>query len=150
MTTAMADKKIKVLIAKLGLDGHEVGPIKISRWLTDAGMEVIYLGRYQTPEGVVNSAIQENVDVIGLSFSSGEHLHYTRLVADKMKEKKLGDVLFLVGGAIAKSDVPKLKAIGVDEVFLPLTEKDDLVNHITQKISQKGKTSPHRASEKKH
>ena len=145
MATAMADKKVKVLIAKLGLDGHEVGPIKISRWLTEAGMEVIYLGRYQTPEGVVNSAIQENVDVIGLSFSSGEHLHYSSLVADKMREKKLGDVLFLVGGTIARSDIPKLKAMRVDEVFLPLTKKDELVNYITQKVGQKGK-----APKKKH
>jgi methylmalonyl-CoA mutase C-terminal domain/subunit len=145
LTTAMADKRVKVLIAKLGLDGHEVGPIKISRWLTDAGMEVVYLGRYQTPEGVVNSAIQENVDVIGLSFSSGEHLHYSSLVADKMREKKLGDVLFLVGGAIARSDIPKLKAMGVDEVFLPLTKKDELISYITQKVGQKGK-----APKKKH
>lgn len=141
----MAGKKVKVLIAKLGLDGHEVGPIKISRWLTDAGMEVVYLGRYQTPEGVVNSAIQENVDVIGLSFSSGEHLHYTSLVADKMKEKELEDVLLLVGGAIPKSDIPKLKAVGVDEVFLPLTKKDELVNYVTQKVGQKEK-----APKKKH
>jgi len=139
VTTAVADKKVKVLIAKLGLDGHEVGPIKISRWLTEAGMEVVYLGRYQTPEGVVNSAIQENVDIIGLSFSSGEHLHYSSLVADKMREKKLGDVLLLVGGTIARSDVPKLKAIGVDEVFLPLTKKDEIISYITQKVGQEGK-----------
>jgi len=135
----MREKKIKVLIAKLGLDGHEVGPIKISRWLRDAGMEVIYLGRYQTADGVVQSAIQENADVIGLSFSSGEHLHYTCQVAEKMKEKKLHNVMLLVGGAIARSDVPKLKEMGVDEVFLPLAEKDDLVNYITR-VWSKGKS----------
>jgi len=140
VTTAVADKKVKVLIAKLGLDGHEVGPIKISRWLTEAGMEVVYLGRYQTPEGVVNSAIQENVDIIGLSFSSGEHLHYSSLVADKMREKRLGGILLLVGGTIARSDVPKLKAMGVDEVFLPLTKKDELIGYVTQKVGQEGKT----------
>lgn len=138
---AMSSRKIKVLLAKLGLDGHEIGPIKISRWLTEAGMEVIYLGRHQTPEGVVNSAIQENVDVIGLSFSSGEHLHYTSLVAEKMKEKKLDNVLLLVGGAIAKSDVVRLKELGAKEVFLPMTEKDDLVNYITEIVDQSAKGS---------
>ena len=145
----MKGNKIKVLIAKLGLDGHEVGPIKISRWLKDAGMEVIYLGRYQTPEGVVTSAIQENADVIGLSFLSGEHLHYTRLVAERMREKKLDDVLLLVGGAITKPDVAKLKALGVDEVFLPLTEKDNLVNYITKNVGQKRKSSANQPREKK-
>jgi methylmalonyl-CoA mutase C-terminal domain/subunit len=93
----------------------------------------------------VNSAIQENVDVIGLSFSSGEHLHYSSLVADRMREKKLGDVLLLVGGTIARSDIPKLKVMGVDEVFPPLTKKDELVNYISQKVGQKGK-----APKKKH
>ena len=92
------EKKIKVVIGKVSLDGHDRGVKVVARFLRDAGMEVIYLGPFNTPEKIVNAAIQEDADVIGLSFLSGEHLTYTPIVAELLKEKKMDDVLFIVGG----------------------------------------------------
>ncbi|MFP3170880.1 MAG: cobalamin B12-binding domain-containing protein, partial [Sulfolobaceae archaeon] len=113
------ERRIKVLVAKLGLDGHDRGAKVIARALKDAGMEVVYTGLRQTPEQIVKAALQEDVDVIGVSILSGAHLELVPLVVQQMKEKGLNDVVLVVGGVIPPQDIPKLKEIGVDEVFLP-------------------------------
>ena len=125
-------KRIKVLVAKLGLDGHDRGAKVIARALKDAGMEVVYTGLRQTPEQIVKAAVQEDVDVIGISILSGAHLELVPLVVNKMKEYGLNDVVLVVGGVIPPQDVPKLKEMGVDEVFLPGSS----LKEITEKISK--------------
>ena len=110
-------RKVKVLIAKLGLDGHDRGAKVLSALLRDGGFEVLYLGLYNTPEIVVQSALQEDVDVIGISFLSGEHLTLTPKVRKRMEEKGLGHILLIVGGIIPKEDIATLKKMGVAEVF---------------------------------
>lgn len=126
----MVEKKIRVLMAKVSLDGHDRGVKTVSRGLRDAGIEVVYLGSYQTIDKVVNAAIQENVDVIGLSFLSGEHMIYVPRIIDKMKEKNIDDVLIIVGGVIPKEDVTKLKEMGVDEVFRSGSKIESIANYI--------------------
>ena len=111
------EKKIKVLITKVGLDGHDRGAKVISSLLKEVGMEVIYLGTYQTPDGIVKAAIDEDVDVIGLSYLSGEHLIFTPKIVEKMKRQGLDDVLLIAGGAFPPEDIPTMKEMGIDEVF---------------------------------
>jgi methylmalonyl-CoA mutase, C-terminal domain len=113
------NKKIRILIAKPGLDGHETGAKLISRALRDAGMEVIYTGPRQTPEMIVSSALQEDVNVIGLSILSGAHMELASRVIDLMKEKGMGEIPVVMGGIIPKEDIPSLKEIGVKAVFGP-------------------------------
>ena len=128
----MADlqEKIRVLIAKAGLDGHDRGAKVVARALRDAGMEVIYTGLHQTPEMIVETAIQEDVDVIALSVLSGAHLTLFKRVRELMEEGGLGDVPVLGGGIIPDADVGALKEIGVNEVFGPGTDTRDIANHI--------------------
>ncbi|HKD74142.1 MAG TPA: cobalamin B12-binding domain-containing protein [Ktedonobacterales bacterium] len=126
------DRKIRVLVAKPGLDGHDRGAKVIARALRDAGMEVIYTGLRQTPEMIVNAALQEDVDVIGLSILSGAHNAIVPRVTELMRENKMGDVLVLVGGIIPDVDVPKLKQAGVAGIFQPGTAMDDIVQFIRQ------------------
>ncbi|QIW24891.1 cobalamin B12-binding domain-containing protein [Sulfolobus sp. S-194] len=133
----MSQKRIKVLVAKLGLDGHDRGAKVIARALKDAGMEVVYTGLRQTPEQIVKSAIQEDVDVIGISILSGAHLELVPYVVNLMREKGLNDVVLVVGGVIPPQDVPKLKEIGVDEVFLPGSSLKDVVEKITKAVESK-------------
>jgi methylmalonyl-CoA mutase C-terminal domain/subunit len=133
--------KIRVLVAKPGLDGHDRGAKVIARALRDAGMEVIYTGLRQTPEMVVNAALQEDVDVIGLSILSGAHNAIVPRVADLMKEKKMDDVLVLVGGIIPDQDIPGLKAAGVQGVFQPGTPMDDIVQFIRNNVKPRGVTA---------
>ena len=128
------EKKIRVLMAKVSLDGHDRGVKMVSRGLRDAGMEVLYLGSYQTVDKVVNAAIQENVDVIGLSFLSGEHMLYAPKLIDAMKKKNLHDVLFIVGGIIPKEDMLALKEIGVSEVFRPGSKIKSIVDYIFSNV----------------
>lgn len=116
MGSAKRERK-RILIAKVGLDGHERGAKVLSSLLRDEGFEVIYLGLYNTPEMVVQAAIQEDVDVIGISFLSGEHLTLTPRIVKLMKERGMKDVLLIVGGIIPKEDIPVLKEMGVNEVF---------------------------------
>ncbi len=131
------DKKIRVLITKPGLDGHDLGARLIARALRDAGMEVVYTGRQQRPEQIVAAAIQEDVDVIGASFLSGAHLGLMRKIVDNLKEKGVDqNFLILVGGTIPREDIPKLKAIGVDEVFPTGTPAERAVEFIKQRIPQ--------------
>jgi methylmalonyl-CoA mutase, C-terminal domain len=115
----MNDKRIRVLIAKPGLDGHDRGAKVIARALRDAGMEVIYTGLRQTPEQIVNAALQEDVDAIGLSILSGAHMHLFPRVMNLLQENKMNDVLVFAGGIIPERDVPTLKEIGVSEIFPP-------------------------------
>ncbi len=113
------NKKVRILIAKPGLDGHETGAKLISRALRDAGMEVIYTGPRQTPEMIVGSALQEDVNIIGLSILSGAHMELASRVIELMKEKGMGDIPIVMGGIIPKEDIPNLQAMGVKAVFGP-------------------------------
>ena len=126
----MSDPKIRVLVAKPGLDGHDRGAKVIARALRDAGMEVIYTGLRQTPEMIVNASLQEDVQVIGLSILSGAHNAIVPRVLDLLKQNKMDDVLVLVGGIIPDQDIEALKKAGVAAVFQPGTAMDDIVKFI--------------------
>ncbi len=117
----MSDKKIRVLIAKPGLDGHDRGAKIIARALRDAGMEVIYTGLRQTPEQIVAAAIQEDVDAIGLSILSGAHNVLFPEIMRMLKEEDAGDIIVFAGGIIPEQDIPRLKEMGIREIFLPGT-----------------------------
>jgi methylmalonyl-CoA mutase C-terminal domain/subunit len=122
--------KIRVVIAKPGLDGHDRGARVIARALRDAGMEVIYTGLRQTPEQIVGAALQEDADVIGLSILSGAHMHICPRVMALLEEKGLRDVLVVVGGIIPDVDIPALSAMGVRGIFLPGTSMQEIVEFI--------------------
>ena len=124
------EQKIRVLVAKPGLDGHDRGAKVIARALRDAGMEVIYTGLRQTPEQIVSAALQEDADVIGLSILSGAHNHIVPRLMDLLREKGLDDVLVIIGGIIPDLDVPRLKAVGVKGIFLPGTPMQHAVDFI--------------------
>ncbi len=128
------EQRIRVLVAKPGLDGHDRGAKVIARALRDAGMEVIYTGLRQTPEMIVNSAIQEDVDVIGLSILSGAHNAIVPRVFDLLKQQKAEDILVLVGGIIPDVDVEGLKKAGVAGVFQPGTPMDDIIKFIREHV----------------
>ncbi len=113
----MKGRKIRILVAKPGLDGHDRGAKVMAFAMRDAGMEVIYSGLHQTVDQIINTAIQEDVDVIGLSIMSGAHLPICQKLVSKMKEKRMEDVLVVVGGVIPKRDIPKLKELGIEGVF---------------------------------
>jgi methylmalonyl-CoA mutase C-terminal domain/subunit len=134
----MADQKIRVLVAKPGLDGHDRGAKVIARALRDAGMEVIYTGLRQTPEMIVTAALQEDVDVIGLSILSGAHNAIVPRVLELMKQNKMNDVLMLLGGIIPDQDVPALKESGVAGIFQPGTPMDDIVQFIKANVKPRG------------
>ena len=134
----MAGGKIRVLVAKPGLDGHDRGAKVIARALRDAGMEVIYTGLRQTPEMVVNTAQQEDVNVIGLSILSGAHNAIVPRVIDLMKQNKMDDVLVIVGGIIPDQDVANLKKTGVAAIFQPGTAMDDIVQFIRTHVKGSG------------
>lgn len=128
------DRKIKVLITKVGLDGHDRGAKVIASLLKEAGMEVVYLGMYLMPKDVVDAAIDEDVDVIGLSLLSGGHLVFTPLVVEEMKKGGLDDVLLLVGGIIPSEDIPILKEMGVHEVFPAGSLTEPIVTYIRNHV----------------
>jgi methylmalonyl-CoA mutase C-terminal domain/subunit len=125
---------MKVLIAKPGLDGHDRGAKVIARALRDAGMEVIYTGLRQTPEQIVAAALQEDADVIGLSILSGAHMHICPRVMELLKERKLDDVLVVVGGIIPDVDISKLQAAGVKGIFLPGTPMQQIIDFINAQV----------------
>ena len=133
-----AQRKIRVIISKVGLDGHDRGSKVVAALLREAGMEVVYLGMYQTPEGIVQAAIDEDVDVIGVSYLSGEHLVYTPKIVEEMKKNALDDVLFLVGGSFPPEDIPVMKDMGADEVFRGGSLTDSFVNYIRQNLRHQG------------
>ncbi len=130
----MAEKKIRILVAKPGLDGHDRGAKVISRSLRDAGFEVIYTGLRRTPEEIVSSAIQEDVDVIGLSILSGAHNVLFPRVMELLKEKGADDITVIAGGIIPDNDIPFLKKIGISETFLPGSSTEDIVGWIQENV----------------
>jgi methylmalonyl-CoA mutase C-terminal domain/subunit len=136
--TWMGDFKIRVLVAKPGLDGHDRGAKVIARALRDAGMEVIYTGLRQTPEMIVSAALQEDVQVIGLSILSGAHNVIVPRVIDLLKQNKMDDVILLVGGIIPDQDIEGLEKAGVAAIFQPGTAMDDIVKFIRAKLKVPG------------
>jgi methylmalonyl-CoA mutase C-terminal domain/subunit len=124
------ERKIRVLIAKPGLDGHDRGAKVIARALRDAGMEVIYTGLRQTPEQIVNAALQEDVDVIGVSILSGAHMHLFPKIMDLVKANGMDDVMVFGGGIIPDADVAKLKELGVAAIFQPGATTDEVIEFL--------------------
>src|SRR5947199_211448 len=122
--------KIRVIIAKPGLDGHDRGAKVIARALRDAGMEVVYTGLRQTPEQIASAALQEDADVVGLSILSGAHNHIVPKLMELLKQKGLDDVLVIIGGIIPDVDIPRLHEIGVKGVFLPGTPMQEIIDFI--------------------
>jgi methylmalonyl-CoA mutase C-terminal domain/subunit len=128
----MAERKIRVLVAKPGLDGHDRGAKVIARALRDAGMEVIYTGLRQTPEMIATAALQEDVDAVGISILSGAHNTLCPRIVALLRERGMDDCLVLVGGIIPEEDVVRLKGQGVAEVFLPGTSTEDIVKFLRE------------------
>jgi len=133
-------RKIRVVIAKPGLDGHDRGAKVIARALRDAGMEVIYTGLRQTPEQIVSAALQEDADAIGLSILSGAHNHICPRVMELLREEGLTDVLVVVGGIIPDVDMPKLQAIGIEGIFRPGSSMQEIVDFIAGKVRPRAET----------
>ncbi len=134
MSTATA-RKIRVVVAKPGLDGHDRGAKIIARALRDAGMEVIYTGLHQTPEQIAETVIQEDADAVGLSILSGAHMTLVPKVVELLRAQGVEDVLVTVGGTIPADDIPELKNLGVAEVFTPGAGTDDIVEFIQERAS---------------
>jgi methylmalonyl-CoA mutase, C-terminal domain len=132
----MDHHRIRVLVAKPGLDGHDRGAKVIARALRDAGMEVVYTGLRQTPEMIVNAALQEDVQVIGLSILSGAHNAIVPRVMELLKEKQMSDVLVIVGGIVPDEDAAQLKKIGVAQVYQPGAALESIVNFIRSSVKQ--------------
>ena len=126
----MAERKIRVVVAKPGLDGHDRGAKIIARALRDAGMEVIYTGLHQTPEQIVETVLQEDADAVGLSILSGAHMTLVPRVVELLREQEAGDVVVTVGGTIPSQDIPELKELGVAEVFTPGSPTQDIIDFI--------------------
>ena len=127
--------KTRVVIAKVGLDGHDRGAKVIARALRDAGMEVIYTGLHQTPEQIVETAIQEDADAVGISILSGAHMTLVPRIVDLLRERGAGDVLVVVGGTIPADDVTELKRLGVAEVFTPGAPTRDIVTFLQSRVA---------------
>lgn len=130
----MGNKKIKVLIAKPGLDGHDRGAKVIARGLKEAGMEIVYTGLRQTPEQIVRSAVQEDVDVIGLSILSGAHLYLFPEIMDRLKKSKREDIIVIAGGIIPEDDHKELKELGINKIFNPGTPIKKIVDYIEKEV----------------
>jgi len=133
-----AERKIRVLVAKPGLDGHDRGAKVIARALRDAGMEVIYTGLRQTPEMIVNAALQEDVDVIGLSILSGAHNAIVPRITELLRAHKMDDVVLLVGGTIPEQDIEPLKRAGVTGIFGPGTPMQKIIQFIRSSVKPRG------------
>jgi methylmalonyl-CoA mutase C-terminal domain/subunit len=135
----MNEKKIRVLVAKPGLDGHDRGAKVIARALRDAGIEVIYTGLRQTPEQIVQAALQEDVDAIGLSILSGAHMHLFPKILHLLKENQMDDVQVFAGGIIPDPDIPKLKEMGIAEIFLPGSSLQEIVDFVKKRLASDSK-----------
>ena len=120
-------EKKRILLGKMGLDAHDNGIVIVAKWLLDGGFEVVYTGLYNSPESLVQTAIQEGVDAIGCSFLGGEHLYYTRRLIDLMKEKQIHKIKLILGGVIPPEDIDELKRLGVGYVFTPGTLRDTII-----------------------
>jgi len=129
------ERKIRILMAKVGLDGHDRGIKVVSRAYRDAGFEVIYSGLHQTPEQIANAAIQEDVDLIGLSCLSGAHMHLFSEIVRQLREKGGHNIAVIGGGIIPKEDIPRLEEIGIKKVFLPGTSLDEIMEWTKREIT---------------
>ncbi len=138
----MADRPIRVLVAKPGLDGHDRGAKVVARALRDAGMEVIYTGIRQTPEMIAEAALQEDVDVVGLSILSGAHMDLFPRIIDQLQQKQLDDVVLVCGGIIPDEDVPLLHQMGFTGVFGPGTSTQEIAAFIRQQVALKRGAKP--------
>ena len=134
---AEVERKLRILVAKPGLDGHDRGAKIIARALRDAGMEVIYTGLHQTPEMIVSAAVQEDVDAIGMSIMSGAHMTLFPAVIDLLRTQDALDIRIFGGGIIPDGDIPKLKELGVTEIFTPGSSTQDIVQWIRSNIQQR-------------
>ncbi|XAT62734.1 cobalamin B12-binding domain-containing protein [Geoglobus acetivorans] len=136
------DRKIRVLVAKVGLDGHDRGAKVVARFLRDAGFEVIYTGLHRTPEEVAMAAVQEDVDVVGISLHSGAHLTLVPKVMKYIEEfgGDLNELVVIVGGIVPADDIDKLKEMGVDEVFIPGTPIEKIIDYIKARVPEKKRT----------
>jgi methylmalonyl-CoA mutase C-terminal domain/subunit len=132
---ATSTRKIRVVVAKPGLDGHDRGAKIIARALRDAGMEVIYTGLHQTPEQIVETVLQEDADAVGLSILSGAHMTLVPRVVELLRAQDAGDVVVTVGGTIPAQDIPELKELGVAEVFTPGAPTSDIIEFIRSSVS---------------
>ena len=130
----MAERKIRVVVAKPGLDGHDRGAKIIARALRDAGMEVIYTGLHQTPEQIVETVLQEDADAVGLSILSGAHMTLVPRIVEQLREQGAEDVILVVGGTIPQDDVPELKRLGVAEIFTPGASVQGIVDFIRSAV----------------
>lgn len=130
----MTEKKIRVLVAKPGLDGHDRGAKVIARALRDAGMEVIYTGLRQTPEMIAAAALQEDVDAVGISILSGAHNTLCPRIVSLLREQGMDDCMVLVGGIVPQEDIPRLKELGVSAIFLPGTSTEDIVTFLRENV----------------
>jgi methylmalonyl-CoA mutase C-terminal domain/subunit len=135
----MADRKIRVVVAKPGLDGHDRGAKVIARAFRDAGMEVIYTGLRQTPEQIVETAVQEDADAIGISILSGAHEHYFKAIIGLLKEKNASDIIVFGGGVIPESDLPILLEIGAGAIFGPGTSTTECIEWLEKAVAEKRK-----------
>jgi len=135
LKTSKPERKIRVLITKVGLDGHDRGAKVVAALLREAGMEVIYLGCFQTPEGIVRAALEESVDVVGVSTLSGEHLFFLPQIYRLLQKSNLSDLLLIAGGVIPYPDIPELKKSGVKEVFPSGTPLQAVVDFISKNVS---------------
>jgi methylmalonyl-CoA mutase, C-terminal domain len=133
----MSERKIRVLVAKPGLDGHDRGAKVIARALRDAGMEVIYTGLRQTPEMIAAAALQEDVDAVGVSILSGAHNTLCPRIVELLRERGMDDCLVVVGGIIPQEDIPRLKEQGVSAVFLPGTSTEEIVRFLRENVGQR-------------
>ena len=130
----MSDRKLRILVAKPGLDGHDRGAKVVARALADAGYEVVYTGLHQTPEMIVSAAIQEDVDAIGMSIMSGAHMTLFPAVIDALKQRGAGDVVVFGGGIVPKDDLPKLTQMGVAKIFTPGASTNEIVDWVERAL----------------
>ena len=133
----MADERIRVVIAKPGLDGHDRGAKVVARALRDAGMEVVYTGLHQTPEQIVETVIQEDADAVGLSILSGAHMTLVPRIVELLREQEAGDIVVVVGGTIPNQDIPELKELGVAEVFTPGAPTQAIIEFIENAVKER-------------
>jgi len=137
----MGKRKIRIMVAKLGLDGHDRGAKIIARAYRDAGFEVVYSGLHQTPEEIVQAAIQEDVDMIGLSSLAGAHMYLFPRVLEILNENGVNEIVVCGGGIIPEEDIPKLKKLGVKEVFKPGSLLEDIVKWVEENVKPRGETN---------
>ncbi|HVN70308.1 MAG TPA: cobalamin B12-binding domain-containing protein [Candidatus Binatia bacterium] len=133
----MSERPLRIIIAKAGLDGHDRGAKVIARALRDAGMEVIYTGLFQTPEQIVQTAIQEDADGIGLSILSGAHMTLFPLVVEQLRERDAGDIVFFGGGTIPAEDAKRLKELGVREIFTPGAPLQEIIDFVERECGKR-------------